>query len=75
VVLLWQSRPWPMDFTRIVAVGGRKLAVIQGVGPGPAGGGMTIAQPATMKGTADMGTGVPMILTRGFGAAGFAWPP
>jgi hypothetical protein len=49
--------------------------VIQGVGPGPAGGGMTIAQPATMKGTADMGTGVPMILTRGFGAAGFAWPP
>jgi hypothetical protein len=48
------------------------MAEMQGVGPGPAGGGITIGQPATMKGGADMGTGVPMILTLGLGAVAFA---
>lgn len=75
VMLVWQSNPCPIDLTRIVAVGGKKVAEIQGVGPGPAGGGITIGQPATMKGGADMGTGVPMIFTRGLGATGMALPP
>jgi hypothetical protein len=56
-------------------VGGKKVAVKHGVGPGPAGGGIVIEQPAIANGTDDMGTGVPMILTRGFGAAGLACPP
>jgi hypothetical protein len=64
-----------MDFTLIVMVGGRNVAMMHGVGPGPAGGGMAMAQPAIMKGGEDIGTGVPMIFTRGFGAVGFAWPP
>jgi hypothetical protein len=49
--------------------------MMQGVGPGPAGGGITIGQPATINGGDDMGTGVPMILTRGLGAVGLACPP
>lgn len=74
-MLVWHSSPCPIDFTRIVIVGGRKVAEMHGVGPGPAGGGIAIAHPATMNGGADIGTGVPMILTRGFGAAGLACPP
>ena len=75
VMLLWQSSGWPIDLTRSVIVGGKKVAEIHGVGPGPAGGGTAIAQAATMKGGEDIGTGVPMILTRGFGAVGLACPP
>ncbi|MBE0481491.1 MAG: hypothetical protein IBX68_11000 [Dehalococcoidia bacterium] len=75
VALVWHSSGWPIDFTRRVMVGGRNTAEIQGVGPGPAGGGTVIAQPATIKGGEDIGTGVPIILTRGLGAVGLAWPP
>jgi len=74
-MLVWQSRGWPIDLTRIVIVGGKKVAEIHGVGPGPAGGGMVIGQPATIKGGADIGTGVPIIFKRGFGAVGLACPP
>jgi hypothetical protein len=56
-------------------VGGKKAAVRHGVGPGPAGGGIVIGQPAIMNGADDMGTGTPIILTRGFGTVGFACPP
>jgi hypothetical protein len=66
---------WPIDLTRTVSVGGRKVADMQGVGPGPAGGGTAIAQPATMNGADAMGTGVPMILTRGLAAVAWACPP
>jgi len=75
VMLDTQSSGCPIDFTLSVMVGGKNVAEIQGVGPGPAGGGTTIAQPATTKGGEDMGTGVPMIFTRGLGAVGFACPP
>jgi hypothetical protein len=75
VMLAAVSSGWPIDLTRTVMVGGRKVAETQGVGPGPAGGGTTIAQPTTIKGAEDIGTGVPMILTRGFGAVGWACPP
>ena len=63
-----------MDLTRTVIEGGRKVAVIQGVGPGPAGGGTAMTQPAIINGGEDMGTGVPMIFTRGLGAVGLACP-
>ncbi len=56
-------------------VGGKNVAEMQGVGPGPAGGGIAIGHPATMKGGADIGTGVPMIFTRGLGAVALALPP
>lgn len=59
----------------MVIVGGRNIAEMQGVGPGPAGGGTTIAHPAIMNGGDDIGTGVPISFTRGFGAVGFAMPP
>jgi hypothetical protein len=75
VMLLWHNSPWPIDLTRTVAVGGMKVAEMQGVGPGPAGGGTAMAQPAIRKGGADIGTGVPLILTRGLGAVGLACPP
>jgi hypothetical protein len=75
VMLVWHSKPWPIDLTRKVAVGGKKVAEMQGVGPGPASGGMTMGQPATMNGGADIGTGVPIIRTRGLGATGLACPP
>jgi hypothetical protein len=75
VMLVTHNSGWPIDFTRTVSVGGRKVAVMQGVGPGPAGGGTAIAQPATMNGAEATGTGVPIILTRGLGAVGWAWPP
>jgi hypothetical protein len=64
-----------MDLTRSVMVGGKKVADMHGVGPGPAGGGIAIEQPAIVNGGADMGTGVPRILTRGFGTVGLACPP
>ncbi len=64
-----------MDLTRTVKVGGRNMAEMQGVGPGPAGGGTAMAQPAIMNGGADMGTGVPESLTLGLGAVGLAEPP
>jgi hypothetical protein len=48
---------------------------MHGVGPGPAGGGMTIGQPAMTTGGADIGTGTPIILTRGFGAGKLTMPP
>jgi hypothetical protein len=51
------------------------MAEMHGVGPGPAGGGMANGQPATVKGGADIGTGAPMILTRGLGVVGMACPP
>ncbi len=72
VVLVWQSSGMPIDLTRAVPVAGIKMAEIHGVGPGPAGGGTVIGQPATINGAADMGIGVPMIFTLGFGAVGFA---
>jgi len=75
VMLLWQSKGWPIDFTRNVIEGGTKFAIRQGVGPGPAGGGIDIAQPTIANGADEMGTGVPMIFTRGFGVVGLAWPP
>src|SRR6266542_368154 len=75
LALVWHSSGWPIDFTRTVIVGGRNVAVRQGVGPGPAGGGMDIAQPAITKGGDDIGTGCPMIFTRGLGAVGLACPP
>ena len=50
------------------------MAEIHGVGPGPAGGGIAIGQPATIYGGADMGTGTPSIFTRGLGAVGLAGP-
>ena len=75
VMLVWHKSGCPIDLTRIVIVGGKKTAEMQGVGPGPAGGGIAIAQPATINGGEDIGTGVPMILTRGLGAAGLACPP
>lgn len=75
VALDWHSSGCPIDLTRTVMVGGKKVAEIQGVGPGPAGGGTAIAHPATINGGEDIGTGVPMILTRGLGAVGLACPP
>ena len=75
VMLDWHRSPWPIDLTRKVMVGGKNIAEIQGVGPGPAGGGIVMGQPATINGGADIGTGVPIILTRGLGATGLAWPP
>ena len=72
VMLDWHRSPCPIDFTRRVIVGGRNMPEMQGVGPGPAGGGMAIGQPATMNGGADIGTGVPNILTRGLGAVALA---
>lgn len=75
VMLVWQSNGWPMDFTLTVIVGGKNVAVMHGVGPGPAGGGTVIAQPAIMNGADASGTGVPMILTRGLGEVGVACPP
>jgi len=59
----------------MVIVGGKNIAEMHGVGPGPAGGGMAIAHPATMNGGADIGTGVPMIFTLAFGVVGLAMPP
>jgi hypothetical protein len=72
VELDWHNSACPMDLTRVVMVGGRNVAVRQGVGPGPAGGGTVIGQPATTNGGADMGTGVPLIFTRILGAVGLA---
>jgi hypothetical protein len=74
-MLVWHNNGCPIDFTRTVKVGGKKVAEMQGVGPGPAGGGTAMAHPAIMKGGADMGTGVPPSLTRGFGVIGLACPP
>ena len=75
VMLVWHSNGWPMDFTLMVIVGGRNVAVMHGVGPGPAGGGTTIAQPAIINGAEAIGTGVPLSMTRGLGAVGVACPP
>jgi hypothetical protein len=75
VVLVWQSSGCPMEVTLTVIVPGKKLAEIQGVGPGPAGGGTTMAHPLTIKGADDTGTGVPIINTRGLGVVGAACPP
>jgi hypothetical protein len=75
VVLVWHRSGWPIDLTRRVMLGGRKMADMHGVGPGPAGGGMAKGQPATMNGGEDIGTGAPMTLTRGLGAVGLACPP
>jgi hypothetical protein len=75
VILVWHKSGMPIDLTRKVMVGGKNAAEMHGVGPGPAGGGMVIEHPAIIKGTADIGTGVPIILTRGLGAAGLACPP
>lgn len=75
VMLVWHNRGWLIDLTRTVMVGGRKVAVRHGVGPGPAGGGMTIGHPATTNGGADIGTGTPESFTRGLGAVGLAMPP
>ena len=74
VALDRQSSGCPVDFTRIVMVGGRNVAEIHGVGPGPAGGGIAITQPAITNGGEDIGTGVPMTFTRGLGVVGFACP-
>jgi hypothetical protein len=74
-MLVWQSKGWPIDFTLTVIVGGRNVAVMHGVGPGPAGGGTAIAQPAIIKGAEAIGTGVPLSFTRGFGEVGVACPP
>ena len=68
-MLDWQSNPCPIDFTRMVAVGGMKGADTHG--PLATGGGGK-AQPATRYGTLLMGTGVPMIFTLGFGAGHLA---
>jgi hypothetical protein len=75
VMLDWHSSPWPIDFTRTVAVGGRKLALKHGDGTGPAGVGVWYGQPATINGAAGIGTGTPINFTRGFGAVAFALPP
>jgi hypothetical protein len=75
VLLDRHSSGCPIDLTRVVAVGGRNVAVIHGVGPGPAGGGIVIGHPDTTKGGGDSGMGTPMILTRGLGAVGLACPP
>lgn len=75
VMLLMHNSGCPIDLTRSVIEGGRKVAVRHGVGPGPAGGAIDIGQPATTNGGADIGTGVPMIFTRGLGAVGLACPP
>lgn len=75
VLLDMQSSGSPIDLTRVVAVGGRNVAVIQGVAPGPAGGGIVMLHPDTTKGGGESGIGVPMILTRGLGATGLACPP
>lgn len=72
VLLDMHSSGCPIDLTRVVAVGGRNVAVIQGVDPGPAGGGITIGQPDTTKGGGDSGMGTPRVLTRGLGAVGLA---
>jgi hypothetical protein len=75
VVLDMHNSGCPIDLTRVVAVGGRNVAVMQGVGPGPGGGGIVIGHPETTKGGGESGIGVPMILTRGLGAVGLACPP
>lgn len=61
--------------TRIVIVGVKKVAIRQGVGPGPARGGIVMGQPTIVNGGAEIGTGVLMILTLGFGDNGLACPP
>ena len=75
VMLASKSKGCPPDFTRRVMVGGKNVAEMHGVGPGPAGGGTTIAQPDTINGGLLIGTGVPIILTRGLGVIGLAGPP
>ena len=75
VMLVIHSSGWPIENTRSVIVGGMKVADIHGVGPGPAGGGMVNAHPTTVKGADEIGTGVPMIVTRGFKVVGWACPP
>ena len=60
VVLVWHSSGCPMDVTLTVIDPGTKLAEMQGVGPGPAGGGITMAHPVIIKGADDTGTGVPI---------------
>ena len=75
VMLVMHNSGWPIEVTRTVIVPGRKVAEAQGVGPGPAGGGTTIAQPMTVNGADGIGIGVPMIITRGLGVVGMACPP
>jgi hypothetical protein len=36
-MLDWHNNPCPIDFTRMVRVGGRNIAVIHGLGTGPPG--------------------------------------
>jgi len=69
---VWQTRGRFIDFTRAVCVGGIQGALTHG--PRFTGGG-GLAQPAINTGGADMGTGTPMIFTRGLGAAKFTFPP
>ena len=61
-----------MDLTRTVWVTGIHGALTHG--PLATGGGGK-GQPAISTGGADMGTGTPIILTRGLGAAKFTLPP
>jgi hypothetical protein len=76
VMLVWHSRPCPIDLTRRVMVGGKKVAEMQGVGPGPAGGGIFIWQSGKIvTGGADIGIGWPMSLTRGLGTMSLTVPP
>lgn len=75
VILVWMINGCPIDLTRSDIVGGRNVAEMHGVGPGPAGGGIAKGQPATIQGGDDIGTGVPDSRTLGFGAVGFACPP
>jgi len=75
VMLDVQRSGCPIERTRTVPVGGKKLAEMQGVGPGPAGGGTVMLQPLTTKMPALIGTGTPMTFTRGLGIIGLACPP
>jgi len=81
VELLKQSSPCPMDFTRIVNVGGRNVDMIHGEPPGGIGtGGTDVVIPAAIHpamghGGDGMGTGTPITLTRGLGAVALALPP
>jgi hypothetical protein len=64
-----------MDVTLTVIVPGENTPEIQGVGPGPAGGGTVMAHPEIIKGADDTGMGTPPSKTRGLGAEGVACPP
>src|SRR5260221_14282273 len=69
---VWQTSGKLFDLTRAVWETGIHGALTHG--PLATGGGGN-GQPAINTGGADMGTGTPMILTRGLGAAKFTLPP